>query len=238
MSYSYGGGGPTGGPAGVQVRPQIDLGAMPHILRRIVVMALRIEPLQVVLAIGCALGAAVANLVVPRLFGSAVDQVKHVFDVVHKAHATHAAAAQQHLLEQHAIQGLWVTGAIVVGITTLQGLLTGLSGYQAEQVSQKVAYHLRLDYFRHLQRLSFGFHDKIHSGDLVTRGMIDLEGTRMFIQNGMMQVVTLVLLLVVATYMMFSTDWVMALLGMGFVPITIVTMGRVGYLLRVAWMRV
>ena len=44
--------------------------------------------------------------------------------------------------------------------------------------------------------------------------MIDLEGTRMFIQNGMMQSLTLVLLLVVATTMMFSTDWVMALLGL------------------------
>ena len=70
--------------------------------------------------------------------------------------------------------------------TLVQGVLTGLRGFQAEWVSQKVAYQLRLDYFRQLQRLSFGFHDKIHSGDLITRGMIDLEGTRMFIQNGMM----------------------------------------------------
>src|SRR5581483_5987860 len=61
---------------------------------------------------------------------------------------------------------------------------------------------------------------------------------RMFVQNGMMQIVTLVLLLVVATYMMFTTDWVMALLGLSFVPVTLIVMGRVGYLLRVAWMRV
>jgi ATP-binding cassette subfamily B protein len=238
MAYSYGAGAPTGGPAGVQVRAQIDLGAMPHILRRIVVMALRIEPLQVVLAIGCALGAAVANLAVPRLFGVAVDQVKHVYDVVRKAHVAHLDLAQQHFIESHAIQGLWISGAIVIGVSLVQGVLTGLSGYQAEWVSQKVAYQLRLDYFRQLQRLSFGFHDKIHSGDLITRGMIDLEGTRMFIQNGMMQVVTLTLLLVVATAMMFSTDWVMALLALGFVPISVLTLGRVGYLLRVAWMRV
>ena len=239
MSYSYGGGAPTGGPAGVQVRPQIDLGAMPHILRRIVAMAFRMEPLQVVLAIGCALGAAVANLMVPRLFGGAVDQVNHLLGAFSKTGAAgRLAAAHQQLLTQQAEQALWVSGAIVVAVTLVQGVLTGFSGYQAEWVSQKVAYQLRLDYFRQLQRLSFGFHDKIHSGDLITRGMIDLEGTRMFIQNGMMQVVTLVLLLVVATYMMFTTDWMMALLGLSFVPVTLITMGRVGYLLRVAWMRV
>ena len=239
MSYSHGGGAPTGGPAGVQVRPQIDLGAMPHILQRIVRMAFRMEPLQVVLAVGCALGAAVANLMVPRLFGGAVDQVNHLLSALSRAKtAGHLTNAHQQLLTAQAEHALWISGAIVVGVTLVQGVLTGLSGYQAEWVSQKVAYQLRLDYFRQLQRLSFGFHDRIHSGDLITRGMIDLEGTRMFVQNGMMQIVTLVLLLVVATYMMFTTDWVMALLGLSFVPVTLITMGRVGYLLRVAWMRV
>jgi ATP-binding cassette subfamily B protein len=237
MSHSYGA--PTGGPAGVQVRPQIDLGAMPHILRRIVMMAFRMEPLQVVLAVGCALGAAVANLMVPKLFGRAVDQVNRLLGALAKAQpAGHAAAAHQQALTAHAEHALWVSGAVVIGVTLVQGVLTGLSGFQAEWVSQKVGYQLRLDYFRQLQRLSFGFHDSIHSGDLITRGMIDLEGTRMFIQNGMMQVVTLTLLLVVATTMMFSTDWAMALLGLSFVPFSVVNLGRVGYLLRIAWMRV
>ena len=92
--------------------------------------------------------------------------------------------------------------------------------------------------FQHLQRLPFGFHDKIHSGDLITRGMIDLEGTRMFIQNGMMMSLTLVLLLVVATGLMFAADPVLALLALTFVPISVYSLGRVGFYLRIAWMRV
>jgi ATP-binding cassette subfamily B protein len=231
-------GAPTGGPAGVQVEPEIDLGAMPDILRRIVMMALKARPIQAVLAILCALGAAVASLLVPRLFGHAVDQVTHLLTAVSHAKAAHTSAAQIAAMTATAEHALWVSGAIVIAVTLVQGILTGLSQFQAEWVSQKVAYQLRLDFFRQLQRLSFGFHDKIHSGDLITRGMIDLEGTRMFIQNGMMQSLTLLLLLVVATTMMFSTDWVMALLGLSFVPFSVFTLGRVGYLLRVAWMRV
>ncbi|MGH6956550.1 MAG: ABC transporter ATP-binding protein, partial [Caulobacteraceae bacterium] len=118
----------------------------------------------------------------------------------------------------------------------VQGVLTGTGQFQGESVSQKVAYRLRLDYFRQLQRLSFGFHDSIHSGDLITRGMIDLEGTRMFIQNGMMQSLTLVLLLVVATGMMFAADPVMAVLGMLFVPVSLFTLAKVGFNLRLTWM--
>jgi ATP-binding cassette subfamily B multidrug efflux pump len=236
MSESHGA--PAGAAPGADARPTIDVKAMPHILRRIVAMALRLEPLQVVLAVLCALGAAVASLAAPWLFGRAVDQVSTMLKAVDLARHTHETAAQQALLMARSQHALWISAALVVGVSIVQGLLTGLSGYQAEWVSQKVAYKLRLDYFRQLQRLSFGFHDKIHSGDLITRGMIDLEGTRMFIQNGMMQSVTLVLLLVVATWLMFAADWAMALLALAFVPLSVITLGRVGFLLRVAWMRV
>jgi ATP-binding cassette, subfamily B, multidrug efflux pump len=233
-----GGFAPTGGPAGVKVEAQIDLGAMPQILRRIVMMALKARPIQVVLAILCALGSAIFSLMGPRIFGNAVDQVQHLLATYSHLVAAHAPTATLTALTARATTALWISGGLVVVVYLIRGILQGLSQFQAEWVSQKVAYQLRLDYFRQLQRLSFGFHDKIHSGDLITRGMIDLEGTRMFIQNGMMQSLTLLLLLVVATWMMVSTDWVMALLGMAFVPFSILTLGRVGYLLRVAWMKV
>ena len=233
-----GGFAPTGGLAGVKVEAQINLGAMPQILRRIVMMALKARPIQVVLAILCALGSAIFSLMGPRIFGNAVDQVQHLLGTYSHLVAAHAPTAARTALTERATTALWISGGLVVVVYLIRGILQGLSQFQAEWVSQKVAYQLRLDYFRQLQRLSFGFHDKIHSGDLITRGMIDLEGTRMFIQNGMMQSLTLLLLLVVATWMMVSTDWVMALLGMAFVPFSILTLGRVGYLLRVAWMKV
>jgi ATP-binding cassette subfamily B multidrug efflux pump len=231
-------GAPPGEPISEDTRPQIDVKAMPHILRRIVVMGWKTDPLQVMLAVGCSLGSAVASLIVPRLFGHAVDQVRDRLIALDHAKAAHASAAVQALMHQSALTALWVGAAMVIGVGIVQGLLTGLSGFQAEWVSQKVAYRLRLDYFRQLQRLSFGFHDKIHSGDLITRGMIDLEGTRMFIQNGMMMSLTLVLLVVVATWMMFAADPIMALLALAFVPVSIFTLARVGFLLRIAWMRV
>ncbi|MEJ0066810.1 MAG: ABC transporter ATP-binding protein [Caulobacteraceae bacterium] len=231
-------GAPLGEAPSVEARPQIDVKAMPHILRRIVMLALRTDPWQVALAIVCSLGSAVASLAVPRLFGHAVDQVAALLKALDRARIVHESAAQQHLLATQSMQALWISAALVVGVSIVQGLLTGFSGFQAEWVSQKVAYKLRLDYFRQLQRLSFGFHDKIHSGDLITRGMIDLEGTRMFIQNGMMMSLTLVLLLAVATWLMFAADPIMALLALAFVPFSVVTLGRVGFLMRISWMKI
>ncbi len=231
-------GAPLSASVSEALRPEIDVRAMPHILRRIVIMGWKTDRLQVLLAVGCSLGSAVASLIVPRIFGHAVDQVRDRLVALDGARTAHASAALLATMQHNALTTLWVGAAMVIGVGIVQGLLTGLSGFQAEWVSQKVAYKLRLDYFRQLQRLSFGFHDKIHSGDLITRGMIDLEGTRMFIQNGMMMSLTLVLLVVVATWMMFAADPIMALLALAFVPVSIFTLARVGFLLRIAWMRV
>jgi len=218
--------------------PRIDVAAMPRVLRRIIVMTLRANPLQVALAMLCSLGAAVAGLTVPRLFGHAVDQVEGLLVAARHARQVHLPAAQQVLLQARSTHALLIAAGLVILANALQGLLNGLGGYQSERVSQQLAYRLRLDYFRQLQRLSFSFHDKTHSGDLITRGMIDLEGARAFVQNGMMSALTLVLLLGVATCLMVRADPVMALLALAFVPFSIVTLGRVGFLLRLAWMRV
>jgi len=151
----------------------IDVSAMPRVLRRIMGLALR-YPGLVALAVGCSIGAALFSLTLPRLFGQAVDQA-------------HLLLASENASVDEVQRALMTTALLVLGAASLRGLLTGYGGYVAEKVSQLVAYDLRLAFFQQLQRLSFGFHDRIHSGDLVTRGMLDLEGTRAFIQGGMMQ---------------------------------------------------
>jgi ATP-binding cassette subfamily B protein len=213
--------------------PTVDVAAMPRVLRRIMAMAVKADPWRVVLAILCSLGAAAAGLTTPKLFGHAFDQVASLLVL-----ARHTGAGQRAGLDASSERALILTAALVIAVNAARGLLTGLGGYLGEKVSQTVAYQLRLDFFQQLQRLSFGFHDKIHSGDLITRGMLDLEGARMFIQNGMMQALTLILLLSGATALMVADDPRMAALGLAYVPIAIFALGRMGFLLRVTWMRV
>ncbi len=203
---------------------KVDVSQMPRVLQRITALALRYRG-RMALAVLCSLGSAVASLTLPRLFGNAVDQAQ----ILLREGAAHAAEAQT---------ALWITAGLVIAATVVRGVLTMFAGYIGEYVSQQVGYDLRLQFFQQLQRLSFGFHDRIHSGDLVTRGMLDLEGARVFIQGGVMQALTLALLLGFAGYMMLSTDLVMGLIGLAFVPVAGWALGRMGFLLRVTWLRV
>ncbi len=202
----------------------VDVKAMPRVVRRIVAAAIAGAPARVGLAVAASLGAALSSLALPSLLGRAVDLARRL-GVAHPA----AAVLRHELL---------ITALLVVAATTIRGLFTMVANYQAEWVSQKVAYRYRLDFFQQLQRLSFSFHDKIHSGDLITRGMLDLEGARAFIQNGMMTALTLVLLLGVAAWRMFAADALMAAIGLSFTPIAGVVLARMGFWLRVTWLQV
>lgn len=195
---------------------------MPRVLRRIVRDAAARAPGRAALAMTASLCAAMASLSLPRLLGRAVN----------------AAQSLTSTTGEDARHALLVTAILVVLATAARGLFTGLANYEAEWVSQKVAYRYRLDFFAQLQRLSFSFHDRIHSGDLVTRGMLDLEGARSFIQNGMLTALTLGLLLGIAAWRMIAADPLLAAIGLAFTPIAAVVLGRMGILLRVTWLQV
>ncbi len=193
-----------------------------RVLGRIVGLVLR-YPWSFGLATATSLGATVFNLLVPRLLGRAVDQ----------AHALAGHAARPGA----ALAALGVTAGLVVAAQSLRGVMQMISGYQSERLGQCVARDLRLAFFEALQRLGFDYHDRIHSGDLISRGMLDLEGMRGFIENGLQRVIALVLLLGVGAVMLLGRDPLMGALALSFTPFVAWRAARMGLRLRWAWTR-
>jgi len=212
------------GPLGdVRAAQAIDLVSMPRILGRILAIAAH-HPRALVLAVGATLGSTLFSIAMPRLLGHAVDQA-HILLKAGAANAKDAGTA------------LAVTAALLIGAAALRGLLQMVSGFKGEWIAQKVSYELRLAFFDKLQRLDFGFHDRAHSGDLITRGMLDLEGTRAFIENGLQRIVALTLLLTFGSSMLIASDPLMAALALSFVPFVVWRATRSGLLLRLTWTR-
>lgn len=197
---------------------------MTVVLHRIVGLALR-QRFLVVGAIGASLLSAVAGLTLPKLYGRAVDQTLHLLTHAHQSGA-------------QAREALVITALLVAITAFARGLLTGLGVFLAEACSHKVAYELRLQFLSQLHRLSFSFHDKIHSGELITRGMLDLDAIRDFIQGGMMRSLTLLLLILVSATLMGATDPRMAALALSFVPIAIFAQTGAGMSMCSSWLKV
>lgn len=172
-------------------------------LMRITRMTLR-HPWQVAIAIGSTVVAAILQLSIPQLLGRAVDETQIVM-----AGGAAGAAAES---------ALWLTAMLLLGASVLRGLFTMLQNYFAESVGHHVGYALRLAVYEKIQRLSFSFHDQVHSGDLITIGMLDLEGVRMYFSTGLVRVVLLSILIGVGAYLLISTDPVLGLVALSFVP--------------------
>jgi ATP-binding cassette subfamily B multidrug efflux pump len=200
----------------------VDVSAMPRVLWRVLGLAFR-YPGKIGIASLATLAASALSLFLPRLLGRSVDQ----------AHGLLA----QHLAFGTAWHPLAISAGLILGVSTLRGLMRMVAGYLGEVLGQNVGYNLRLAFFDKLQRLGFDFHDGIHSGDLITRGMLDLEGVRGFIGDGLQRLILVVMLVGVGAVRLFSTDWVMALLALSFVPIVTWQSARTGLFLRVTWTR-
>ncbi|MBN1305752.1 MAG: ABC transporter ATP-binding protein [Anaerolineales bacterium] len=105
----------------------------------------------------------------------------------------------------------WVTGLLVV-VAIGRGLFNFLQGYLGEVTSQGVAYDLRNAIFEKLQNLSFSYHDRSQTGKLMTRMTSDVELVRMFIGQGLVQLLSGLVLLIGTLAILFSMNWQLTLL--------------------------
>lgn len=80
------------------------------------------------------------------------------------------------------------------------------------KLSMTMVYYIREAVYDKLQRVGFGFHDQISTGQLINRALTDLQNVRAFIQTAVL--VTLEIVLVVGGYMLLlltRNPWVAAL---------------------------
>lgn len=114
--------------------------------------------------------------------------------------------------------------AIIV-FAVLRGLFSFLQAFWAEKNSQAVAYDLRNDLYAKIQQLSFAYHDKNQTGQLMVRATDDVEKVRLFIGQGLLQLVGAVILLSGTVIILFSSNASLAWTAMPILPIAIVLFG-------------
>ncbi len=89
-----------------------------------------------------------------------------------------------------------VTAIVAIVIfAVLRGVFSFLQAFWAEKNSQSVAYDLRNDLYAKIQRLSFSYHDRNQTGQLMIRATDDVEKVRLFIGQGLLQLVGALILL-------------------------------------------
>lgn len=194
------------------------------VLWRITAMAFRHRGRMAVAVVATVLAAGF-QLLVPQYLGQAVDQARGLL----------AGAAAGETARVHAEHALLMTALLLFGAAVARGTFTMLQNYQGEAVGQLIGYQLRLDYYRKLQSLSLSWHDRVHTGDLMTRGILDIEGVRLWVDTGVLRSILLTVLIGGGAVVLLRNDPMLALAALSFVPIVGVRASIARLRLRDTW---
>ncbi|MCK4488936.1 MAG: ABC transporter ATP-binding protein [Anaerolineales bacterium] len=115
----------------------------------------------------------------------------------------------------------WIAVSFFV-LAVFQGVFTYISGRLAAKTSEGITRRLRNFLFDHIQRLSFSYHDKTKTGELIQRATSDVDAVRLFFADRAIGLSRILLLFIVNLGVLLSLNVRLALMSIIVVPLTVV----------------
>ena len=117
--------------------------------------------------------------------------------------------------------GLAVISLVMLAIVLLDGLKQYQATWLTGLIGQKAVFNLRMDIFRHLQRLPIRYFDRNPVGRLITRTTNDVEALDEMLSSGLITIIGDLLQLVFIVVMMFVSDWRLTFVVLSVLPLMI-----------------
>ena len=129
-------------------------------------------------------------------------------------------------------------GGLLILASVFRGAASYMQTYIAESLAQRITYRLRRQLQERVQGLSFAYHDKSQTGNLMSRGTTDIEAIRFFINMGSLRLVYNILLLFAAFVWLLVVNWQLALVAFSVLPLAAYRTVLVGNRLRPIWLSI
>jgi len=127
-------------------------------------------------------------------------------------------AIDKHIVNKVA-QGLITIVLIYLAVLILQFVVKYFRTYIMQWIGQRVVFDIRMEIFRHLQRLSLAFFDKNPVGRLVTRVTTDVGSLNEWFSAGIVSVFGDIFLLFGIIIVMLTVNWRLALITFSVIPL-------------------
>ncbi|HWR02335.1 MAG TPA: ABC transporter ATP-binding protein [Chlorobaculum sp.] len=115
-------------------------------------------------------------------------------------------------------KGLAVISLAMLVLIVLDGFKQYAATWLTTLIGQKAVYNLRMDIFRHLQRLPIRYFDRNPVGRIITRTTNDVEALDEMLSSGLITIIGDILQLVFIVIMMFWSDWRLTLVVLSILP--------------------
>ena len=111
---------------------------------------------------------------------------------------------------------------LIIGIYVASAIFSFLAQFLAAGLSQKIVYRMRADVKEKLTRLPLSYYDKNPTGDILSRITNDIDTISTSLQQSITQLITSVITVVGVMVMMFTINWILALIAIASLPLYMV----------------
>jgi ABC-type multidrug transport system fused ATPase/permease subunit len=133
---------------------------------------------------------------------------------------------------------LWYMGLAIVGLQLLRAIFVFGQSYVSAYIGQKIAFDLRNRLYDRIQRLSFAFHDKAQTGQLMSRTTQDVEAVQAFVAMGAVRIVFIALTFFGILAILLWMNWSLAVISLICIPPVAIIAIKMSNTLRPIWTRV
>jgi len=116
----------------------------------------------------------------------------------------------------------WIAAGFVA-FAAIEGTFTYISGRLAAYTAENLIRQVRNYLFDHIQRLSFAYHSKARTGELIERVTSDVDAMRRFFAEQAIGVGRILLLFIINFIALMNVNVTLALLSVIVVPVVLVT---------------
>ncbi|MDT9546392.1 MAG: ABC transporter ATP-binding protein [Chlorobium sp.] len=119
----------------------------------------------------------------------------------------------------HDLHGLAIVSLILAAVILLDGIKQFITTWLTQVIGQKAVFNIRMDVFRHLQKLPARFFDRNPIGRLITRATNDIESLNEMLSSGIITILGDILQLLIIVVLMFLIDWQLTLIVLAVLPL-------------------
>ncbi len=177
--------------------------------------------------------ATLAQLAIPQLLQNILDAVIRGFTakrvlalptlMQNLAAIQLGTTVEQFQAEADGAMGLLTAAlAAIAAFAIARGLFAFAQGYLSEKLSQNLAFDFRNRLYEKIQRLSFSYHDRNQTGQLMIRATDDVEKLRLFVGQGVVMTLQAFVLLIGTLIILLLTNVSLTLVVLPTLPIALV----------------
>lgn len=206
------GGGPMGGPMGNGEKAKDLKGTMKKLLDY-----LGRYKIAIVVVVIFAIGSTIFAIVGPKILGNATTEIFNgIISKLSGGDGVHFGEVGRILI-------------ILLGLYIISMVFSFVQGLVMTKVAQNMAYRMREDISKKINRLPMKYFDKMTHGEVLSRVTNDVDTLGQSLNQSMTQIITSVTMIIGVLVMMFSISWLMTLVALLVLPIS---MGLVGVIVK------